>query len=121
MATQESIMQEIRGMVSELLDSGKTSIETREEIIERLQASVDMAYAQCFLEILLSPEAGLGFASATDESIMFTNEVLFTEFKIIPIHISEINSPVFDTIEQVFQMDVEEAIELYREGGLSYE
>lgn len=121
MTTPNAIMQEIREMVTEMLNGGKTSIEAREEVIERLQTSVDVAFTQCFLEILLSPEAGLGFASATDESIMFTNEVLFHEFKMIPIHISEITSPVFDTIEQVFQMDVEKAIELYREGGLSFE
>jgi hypothetical protein len=121
MSTPTQIMQEIREKTQVLLDGGKTTLEARESVLEMIQASHDMAYMTCFIEILLSPEAGLGFASAMEDSVKFTNEVLWSEFKIVPLHLSEITSPVFKTIEEVFQMDLEEALELYREGGLDLE
>jgi len=102
------VAQEIRDCVAKMTG---TPEEKREQLMESLLHTYHITEMSLVHELMFSPEAGFNFALRVNETLGAVNEVIYKEFGIEPVHISELELATIKTIEAVTGDDIDTVFE----------
>ncbi|PEZ47008.1 hypothetical protein CN367_11600 [Priestia megaterium] len=104
----EDVKVETRTNINKRFAIGLNAEEVRDQQLKDLQLLHDLAFEREFSQIALSPEYAVGFALKVNGVIGIYNDIIFREFGMTPVHISEILSTVVPSLEWYFDMSIDE-------------
>lgn len=116
----ENAKVEARTNINKRFAIGLNAEEVRKEQLKDLQFLHDLLFSQEFNSLALSPEYAVEFALRINGVIGVYNDVIFREFGMTPVHISELLSTVIEGLEWYYDMSIDEIFTkiMENQGGL---
>jgi hypothetical protein len=118
MADLQIVVMEARQKIEAMKNEGLDNAQIREEVVEGLHYTTLRAMFQLF-PLIANPVGGTQFVLSVNKALGAVNEVLYKEYGITPIHISELRNPVVTTLEECLEKDIDTILSELADRGVA--
>lgn len=111
---------ELINQMKEIIANHKSSIGKRNAMLNYIKGDVKDAERQLLDSLREHPNNGFAFVQVIQKLLGQVNLIL-VDNDAIPIHIGEMDLISVKTIEAYMQMPIDDAYEMYKDGGIDYD